>query len=186
MAGKWTVLSSETLIKDRWIDLRADVCRTPGGVEIAPYYLLRYPDLVHIVALTENDEIVLVREYRHGVGEVCLGIPGGLIDASDGGPENAARRELAEEGGYEASDWRPVARLQVDPARQDNHLHIFLARGLRPLARRRLDAGEEGMSVEIWPLARLLDGLARGSLPFTDHVASLLMGLGAAGRLRLA
>lgn len=185
MTAKWKVLRSETLLKDRWIDLRAETCVTPGGAEIAPYYLLRYPDWVHVVALTEADEIVLVREYRHGMGDFCLGLPAGIVDGEDAGPEQAARRELAEEAGYEARFWRPVARLQADASRQGNLIHIFLAEGLTGGLTRRLDEGEEGMTVECWPIADVLEGIAKGALPQASQVSTLILALAAAGRLRL-
>jgi len=151
MDGKWRVTRSETLIKDRWIHLRADDCVTPGGVVIAPYYVLECPDWVHVIALTDNDEVVLVREYRHAMGDFCLGLPAGVVDAADADPEQAARRELKEEAGFEAREWRRVARLQAEPARQGNWIHVFLARGLTGGLARGLEPGEEGMSVELRP-----------------------------------
>ncbi|TWF54495.1 NUDIX hydrolase [Neorhizobium alkalisoli] len=96
---KWSVLSSETVVKDRWIDLRAETCVTPSGQEIAPYYVLSYPDWVNIVAITADDEIVLVRQYRHGAADVFTEIPGGAVDAGDPDPVAAAKRELLEETG---------------------------------------------------------------------------------------
>jgi 8-oxo-dGTP pyrophosphatase MutT (NUDIX family) len=185
MTAKWKVLRSETLLKDRWIDLRAETCVTPGGTEIAPYYLFRYPDWVSIVALTEDDEVILVREYRHGMGDFCLGLPAGAVDAEDFDPEQAARRELQEEAGFTAREWRLVASLQAEPSRQGNLIHIFLAQGLTSGAPRRLDMGEEGMVVERWQSTDLLDGLAHGVLPQASQVSALLLALGAAGRLKL-
>ncbi len=184
MAQKWRVVESRTLIKDRWIDLSADTCLTPSGVVIESYYLLRYPDWVHIVGLTDRDEVALVREYRHAMGDFCLGLPAGIVDAEDPDPETAARREFAEEAGYRASRWRRLASLQADPARQGNLIHVFLAEGLEP-AERHLDAGEEGMTVELRPASELIAGLAAGVLPHITHVASLLLALSAAGRVRL-
>ncbi len=100
MTKAWRIAGSRTIVKDRWTDLRADRCLTPAGTEIAPYYVLSYPDWVHVVAVTADDRMVLVRQYRHAVGETVLELPGGVIDASDRDPEAAARRELAEETGY--------------------------------------------------------------------------------------
>lgn len=185
MPTKWKVARSETLLKDRWIDLRAETCVTPSGAEIAPYYLLRFPDWVHVVALTEADEIVLVREYRHGMGDFCLGLPAGIVDADDADPEQAARRELAEEAGYKARSWRRVASLQAEPSRQGNLIHVFLAQGVIGGLERRLDPGEEGLTVECRPVAELLDALADGVLPHAAQISALLLALAAAGRLRL-
>lgn len=186
MSGeKWRVRDERQILADRWIDLRAQSCVTPSGVEIAPYYILNYPDWVHVVALTERDELVLVREYRHGAQAFCLGPPAGVVDPGDADPLDAARRELAEEAGFSAQNWRKIASLAPEPSRQTNQVHIFLASGLQPLARRKLDPGEEGMTVEITPVAEVLSGLASGKIIHAGQISSLLLGLAAAGRLTL-
>jgi len=119
------------------------------------------------------------------MGVFCLGLPAGVVDAGDADPEQAARRELKEEAGFEAREWRRVARLQAEPARQGNWIHVFLARGLTGGLDRGLEPGEEGMSVELRPLSEVLAGLADGVLPQATIVGSLTLALGAAGRLRL-
>ena len=67
--GKWRVTGSRYVHKDRWIAVRADDCVTEDGVSVAPYYVLEYPDWVEIVALDADDNLLLVRQYRHGVGD---------------------------------------------------------------------------------------------------------------------
>src|SRR5437870_4765782 len=79
--GAWTVHGSSTIIKDRWIDLRADVCTTPTGVSISPYYVLRYPDWAHSVCLDDADRICVVSQYRHGAARVMMELPGGVVEA---------------------------------------------------------------------------------------------------------
>ena len=75
MVKPWRTLSSETVHRDRWIHLRADRCVTAGGKEIAPYYVLNFPDWVHIVALTKDGDIVLVEQFRQGAGISVLELP---------------------------------------------------------------------------------------------------------------
>ena len=104
MEQKWRITRSETLLKDHWVHLRADHCVTPAGIEISPYYVLSYPDWVHVVAITEFGCLVLVRQYRHAAGEFSLELPGGAVDPEDTNLEQAARRELEEETGFTASD----------------------------------------------------------------------------------
>ena len=79
----WTVNSSTTVIKDRWIDLRVEDCTTPAGVSVSPYYVLRYPDWAHIVCLDSADRICVISQYRHGAGRTMMELPGGVIEASD-------------------------------------------------------------------------------------------------------
>jgi 8-oxo-dGTP pyrophosphatase MutT (NUDIX family) len=180
---KWSVLSSETVVKDRWIDLRAETCVTPSGQEIAPYYVLSYPDWVNIVAITTDDEIVLVRQYRHGAADIFTEIPGGAVDAGDPDPVAAAKRELLEETGYEADNWELVSSLYANPASHTNRLHVYLARNAIRTAGQMLEHGEEGLSVSTMPVDTLLKELRSGLIGQALHVSSIMLALQAAGRL---
>lgn len=182
---KWTVRSSRRVIKDRWIDLRADDCVTPSGQEIAPYYVLSYPDWVHVVALNACEEVLLVRQYRHGASDSFLELPGGVIDPGET-VEVAARRELAEETGHAAGRVTLVSSLHPNPAIQSNRVHVCVASDVVAAGAPRLDAGEEGMTLECLPVQTVLNGLAGGLIGQSLHVTSLLLGLAALGRINLA
>jgi len=97
MNRKWQTVRSETLLKDRWINLRADHCLTSTGIEISPYCGMFYPDWDHVAGLTESSCLVLIRQYCHAPGEFYLDLPGGAVDPDDPGLEYAAPREVAEE-----------------------------------------------------------------------------------------
>src|ERR1700730_5135163 len=127
MTLKWRTVRSRSILRDRWIDLREDQCVTPSGVDIGPYYVLSYPDWVHIVAITPADDLVLVRQYRHAAGAVLLELPAGTVDPSDTSTEHAARRDFAEEPGYSATSWKLVSSLYPNPATHTNLLHVYLA-----------------------------------------------------------
>jgi len=101
--------------------------RRTDGAE-GEFIVLESPEWVNVVALTPQDEVVLVRQWRHGIGEVALEIPGGLVDPGES-PARAAVRELAEETGYHASHWEPLAWVHPNPALFTNRCHTFLARG---------------------------------------------------------
>src|SRR5580700_12123582 len=102
MEPKWRIIRSETLVKDRWIHLRADHCTTATGTEISPYYVMSYPDWVHVEGITKSNCLVLVRQYRHAAGKSFLELPGGAVEPCDISLENAARREFEEEAGFTA------------------------------------------------------------------------------------
>jgi 8-oxo-dGTP pyrophosphatase MutT (NUDIX family) len=186
MGQKWRVTRSETLLQDRWINLRADHCVTPSGVEISPYYVLSYPDWVHVVAITNTGSLVLVRQYRHAAGEFSLELPGGIVEPQDASLEHTARREFEEETGFTAQRWQYVAGLRPNPATHTNRVHFFLALDAAYNRPPSLDAGEHGLHVEVLDVASVLDGVRSGLLAHATHVSGLLLGLGAAGRLSLA
>ena len=79
----WTIRKSSYIIKDRWLTVRADSCEMPSGQTIEPFYVLEYPTWVNVVALTADDDVILVRQYRHGLQETILGLPSGVRNKFD-------------------------------------------------------------------------------------------------------
>ena len=185
MDRKWRTVRSRSILKDRWIDLRADECVTPGGTEVNPYYVLGYPDWVHVVAVTPQGDLVLVRQYRHAAGETLLELPGGAVDAADHSLEQAARRELEEETGFTAESWELISSLYPNPAIQTNRIHAYLATNAICSRPQRLDGGEEGLRTVVVPILDVLAGLRSGLLGQSMQVGAVLLGLAAAGRLKL-
>lgn len=105
------------------------------------FTVLEVPDWVNVVALTRTDDVVLIRQYRHGSESVEVEIPGGMVDP---GEEHAAaaRRELVEETGYTAATWRHIGTVQPNPAIHGNRLHTWLALGAERTTACEPDPGE--------------------------------------------
>lgn len=82
-AFDWIVLKSRHLVKDKWISVRSDTCQMPNGTIVDPYYVLEYPTWVNVVALTKNQEVILVKQYRHGLKKTILELPSGAVEAED-------------------------------------------------------------------------------------------------------
>ncbi|HRC55524.1 MAG TPA: NUDIX hydrolase [Kofleriaceae bacterium] len=108
-------------------------------------------DWVNVIALTAAQEVVLVRQFRAGTGQVCLEIPGGMVDAGEA-PEVAAARELFEETGYRAPTWRQLGKVAPNPAIFGNRLHVFLAEGAVSAGAPEPE-GSEVIDVELQPLS---------------------------------
>jgi 8-oxo-dGTP pyrophosphatase MutT (NUDIX family) len=181
--GRWKTVASKTIVKDRWIDLRADQCITPTGQDIQPYYVLTYPDWINVVAITPDDHVLLVRQYRHAAGEMFWEIPGGAVDPADPDLRSTAARELEEETGYRAAKIELVASLFPNPASHTNRLHTFLATDAIPVGTQQLEAGEEGLSVHLVSVPELITRLQGGFLGQALHTSSVLMALMLSGRI---
>lgn len=113
----------------------------PRTGEVKRFSLLECVDWVNVIALTRDDRVVLIRQFRPGTNRVCIEIPGGMIDASES-PAAAAARELEEETGYTSGQWRPLGTAAPNPAIQNNYLHSYLALDAEPTSAPRPDSGE--------------------------------------------
>jgi 8-oxo-dGTP pyrophosphatase MutT (NUDIX family) len=125
--GKWRVTASRQVHKDRWISLRADDCVTDEGAVVAPFYVLDYPDWVHVVAFDADDNVLLIRQYRHGLAGMSIELPAGAMDADDVDPVVAGARELLEETGC-AGTLSFYGTLSPNPASHSNRQHTVIAR----------------------------------------------------------
>ncbi|AYG65614.1 MULTISPECIES: NUDIX hydrolase [unclassified Rhizobium] len=177
----WQTTNSTHLVHDRWLKVRADSCVTADGVEIAPYYVLEYPDWVGIIALDAEDHIYLVQQYRHGLGVVALELPGGAVDASDASPVEAAARELREETGLSSIDWEYVGKLAPNPATHTNHSHIVIARNVE-LATKPAEDPTERIRLIRMPIRQAIELALEGKMIQVIHVAALTLALHKAGK----
>ena len=147
----WKILESRQVIKDEWLSLRADKCQLPNGLVLDPCYVLEYRAWVNVVALTKRQEVVLVREYRHGIQKTLLELPGGSTDPEDVSALAAAKRELLEETGYSSETFVETGRLYPNPATHNNLLHCFLATNVEQVDKPKLESTEQ-IDVVLMPL----------------------------------
>ncbi len=137
--------------------------------------MVRHPGAVAVVAVTDDDEVLLVRQYRGPVDRTLLEIPAGTRDVEGEPPGETARRELLEEVGVDASEMRPLGTMYNSPGFCDEETHLFLATGLAPGATARHGVEEEHMEVVRVALADV-DGLvASGELVDGKTILGLLL-----------
>ncbi|MGE7775344.1 NUDIX hydrolase [Chitinophaga sp. NPDC101104] len=172
----WKLLRSEYLFREPWLTVRRDTCETPSGVLVPEYYVLEYPDWVNAMAVTDDGNVILVRQYRHPVGKVLLEIPGGVMDPEDGSPEIAMRRELLEETGYVFDEMHFLGTTSPNPSTHTNRVFMYLATGGKKIQEQQLDFNEE-IDVEIVTIAELEARLAQNAFFQSLHCTCLFYGL---------
>jgi ADP-ribose pyrophosphatase len=178
---KWKLLHSEYIHKGPWATLRTDRCEMPDGRIMPDYYVLEYPNWVNAVAITEDNKVLMVRQYRHAAGIVSLELPGGVIDG-DEAPADAMRRELLEETGYQFDDIELIATVYANPSTANNQTYCYLAKGGKKVQGQSLDEHEE-IVVEEYALTEIKQLLADNKIAQALHCTGLFYALGKLGEL---
>lgn len=130
----WTTLQRIPMFSGGPIrEICRESVRLPDGREIDDYYTAKMGDYALVYAVTETNTVLLLRQYKHGVGRVCLTFPGGYVTPTED-PLVGARRELLEETGYEASQWTPLGSYVTNANQGCNIAHLFRADGCRRVA----------------------------------------------------
>lgn len=176
---KWKTTNSEFLVKDRWIALRADSCITPAGAVIEPYYVLEYGDWANCFVIDENLDVLMVQNYRQGVGEYVTEFVSGGIETSDDSVTEGMKRELEEEIGYTGGQVHQVGVSYTNPGNQNNKLHSFFAFGGAITKDHRREAGETMVTLRL-PLREavaMLQDTTSGVCYQSFHLTTLAMAL---------
>ena len=142
LPGAWTVTDRTEIADCRIFKLLSRRMRREHPPMESDFFLLDTPDWVNIVALTADDDLVLVEQFRHGVERITLEIAGGMVDPGET-PLQAAERELREETGYVAREWREIGVIDPNPAIQNNRCHTFLALGAEAREKPSFDSTEQ-------------------------------------------
>ena len=171
----WKILNSKYLYKHNGMAVRVDQCETHNGDVFEPY-VVESNNWVNIIALTKKREVILVRQYRHGVGEVLLEIPAGIMDEEDENPEQAAQRELLEETGYTGECFIRVGKVYPNPATHNNVTYSFLALDVEKVDQQKLDDTEE-IEVSLVPFDEFISLVKKGGLPQALHVSAVFFAL---------
>ncbi len=137
----------------------------------ATFSILDAPDWINVIALTPENEIVLVEQYRYGIEKPTLELPGGVCDPGET-PLESSKRELLEETGYSSEEWVNLGSVSSNPAMQTNYTHTFLGRNCMKTSEQLLD-GNERINVHVMPLVEFLDLVARGEIVHSLVVAAV-------------
>jgi 8-oxo-dGTP pyrophosphatase MutT (NUDIX family) len=166
-AERWPVVSSAELFRGRLVAVRTDKVRTPDN-HLAEREVVLHPGAVAVLPLDAADRVLVIRQYRHPVERLLWEIPAGLRDVAGEDPWTTARRELLEEAGYRARDWRVLADYYSSPGFSTERLRVYLARDLERVPEAERDFVPEAEEAELltaWlPLEEAVGKILRGEL----------------------
>lgn len=166
----WDVISSEQHTSYGIFSFRTDRAISPRTDQEHDFYILESMPWVNVIPVTPENEVILIRQYRHGVRDLTLEIPGGLVEGQDT-PEQAAIKELREETGYEASEMIPLGSVLPNPAIQNNCCYTFLAKDVIRVGEQQLD-DQEDIDVLCQPFAEIPRLIREGVLNHSLVVAA--------------
>lgn len=172
-AHGWTVTDRTVVFRARkWEVERSRRCRDGQGAA-HEFFTLRIPDFVHVIPVTPAGELVMVRQFRHGLEAPTLEFPGGLLDPGES-PAEAAARELKEETGFIARSLTALPILHQAPALMNNRAYFFVAQGAEATGEPAPESTED-IRVVLVPRSEAAALVARGELTSGIQVAALLL-----------
>jgi len=166
---KWKTIESHRVYETPIFDLFRHHRQHPSRGR-HDFYVLSAPNWINIIPLTPSQEVVMVRQYRHGIENLTLEVPGGMVDPGEE-PSAAARREMIEESGYDSAEIIEIGKVHPNPAIQGNYCFSFLARDVRMLGKPPQNGAEETEVVTV-PLARIRKMIARGEITHALTIAA--------------
>jgi ADP-ribose pyrophosphatase len=176
----WRIVSSEYRIETKFLRLRADRVELPSGDVVDDYFVRESRGFCVIFAVTPDQNVLLVRQYKHGVGEIIVELPAGMIDEGES-PAACAARELAEETGYTGSAPELVRTFFADPTNATTRFHLFVVRDAVRTRDPQFDVTEE-IDVEVASLDEVRAMALDGRIAAGSQVAAVLVALAAIGR----
>ena len=139
----WKVLRSERIVdRGPWLSVRQECVELPNGKQIPSWYILDFMDWINVIAITKEGKMVLIDQYRHGIGQTHYELCAGCVDEGES-PMEAAKRELLEETGFGGGQWTQFMIAAPNPSNQSNWCYTFLAIGVEQVSEQHLEETED-------------------------------------------
>ncbi len=171
----WETVATELVVDHRWYRLRRESVRLPGGRLIDDYFVSERADVVLVFAVTAQERVVFVRQWKQGRRAFLTELPGGICEPGED-PKLTAARELLEETGYACPELRELARFEPDPTKTSNTIVVYLGRGAEPAAEPSWDEQEE-IELLLLPLDELRREIRAGAITAAGTVATIYRAL---------
>jgi ADP-ribose pyrophosphatase len=179
---EWKIVESQYLYQEPWLTIRKDKCQMPNGKIIPAFYVNEYPEWVNALAFTREGKIVMVKQYRHGIGQTSMELPGGVAEEGET-MEEAVRREMREETGYEFGNLVYLGKISANPSTTNNFMHMFVATECEKTAEQELDETEE-LEVHLVTLDELKRMVRENRILQSLHVNCIMYALLHLGELK--
>ena len=176
MSEIWKTRSSETLLeRPPWFEVIVEEVELPGGKIVSDYHQVRMPHYTAVFAVTQEQRIMVLRCYRHAVGEVTLTMPGGMLEVEEH-PMTGIKRELLEETGYIAHEWQSLGAFLGNSTRGCGTYHLFFAKGAHQI--QLPDSGDlEDLELLLWKNSEVESAIDKGHVKSLGVITMLLLGL---------
>ena len=176
MSERWKTQSSKILLeRPPWFDVLVEEVELPDGKIVSDYYRIRMPEYTAVFPVTREQQIMVMRCYRHAVGEVTLTMPGGMLENGED-PLAGIQRELLEETGYVAENWQSLCSLWGNSTRGCGTYHLFYASGAQQI--QEADSGDlEELELLLWTRDQVEAAIDQGQAKSLGVMTMLLLGL---------
>ena len=153
------------------------------GVEVDPYFVVELPTAATAFAMTEDNKVIMIQQYRHPIGEVILETPGGFVDEGEDFV-TAMKRELLEETGFEFNEVEYLGKMAANPGILNNYTEMFIAKGGRKVSSQKLDHNEE-LQVVVLSIEEVIEELKKQSIKQSVHTNCIFYALLKLGKLNI-
>ena len=176
MSEIWKTLSSKSLLEcPPWFDVFVEEVELPNGKIVSDYHHIRMPNYTAVFAMTKEQKIMIMKCYRHALGEVTLTMPGGMLEDKET-PLEGIQRELLEETGYVAEEWKSLGEFSGSSTRGCGKYHFFFASGAHKT--KASDSGDlEEQELLLWTQSELESAIKNGQAKSLGVMTILLLGL---------
>ena len=173
---KWESLTKTSILKiNPWFEVFREEIKLPDGRVVPEYYEIEMPHYTAVFAVTTDQKIIVLRCYRHAIGEVTLTMPGGMIEEGES-PLASIQREFLEETGYKAKEWKSLGTFVGNSTRGCGTYHFFLASGAKNL--QKANSGDlEELELLLWTPEEVEEAIDNKKVQSLGVISMLLLGL---------
>lgn len=165
--------AQEIITKNHFLTLNKKTFISNDGNKHPEFYILEFTNWANVVAVTPQNEVVMIEQFRAGIEDVCLELPGGVIEKYETNPIIGAKRELIEETGYECEKMEQISKVSANPAIQNNYVFGFLGTGAKLVKEQNLDENEDIDICKI-PIIDIPELITNGKIHHSYSILNLM------------